>query len=189
MDISKGGALVDNPLWTNQFKDRLMYISYWIQGGTIGSSSANFEAKLVQHPLRANNRSLSTNLDLLDARVDELKERCPNLNPATVNVLFDINTADGTTTDNARFPSAPRSGRDERSYGIAHISSTKINNYYIGSHEYAHSLMNWLDEYPEGAVFKFECHWFRYFFSLLFFSTRGVQRRFSPLLGIYPMRL
>ncbi|PCI45029.1 MAG: hypothetical protein COB51_09420 [Moraxellaceae bacterium] len=199
--IERNGVTIDNPLWSNRYKERLMYITYWEHGGIVAYPDANYGATIYQDPLRLDffaGISLKSDSGLVDAKADELKVLCPGLAPVTVNVLFEIpddwlvgGTPGATVpvSSNAQLPTTARPPYEvRRHYGLSNIANNSLGFGYIGQHEMGHSVIGWIDEYSEGALTLLSATDFD-IFTPLFIFDQGIDVVLLSTLGIYPMRV
>lgn len=128
-------------VWSTQYRNKILWVGYFIPGGALNTPTANFGAAVLTHPVRG--YALSLSQDQVRSKVAEIKAgSLPNLSPLGVGVLF--NSFQDGITANASPPSFTRTP-----YGIAKFNRLDLASPYITTHELAHASMNFLDEYME----------------------------------------
>ncbi len=137
------GNFVWRTTWSSVHREKLLFFTYYVEGGPVGSEDAAFSGKIAPGVVRG--KMLAMDTEAVDATVSDLQAACPGLDPIAVTGLFQVKGI-GSGTNNAMPP-----GLTGRSYGIARISNTRVetSNHYIGPHELGHAAMNWMDEYRE----------------------------------------
>ncbi|MDX1409303.1 MAG: hypothetical protein R3330_14250, partial [Saprospiraceae bacterium] len=141
-------------LFTGMHKDRILYVIYWIPGYPLPAlnstrSTANFGARIYDHPVRAANGLTLRNEDVVSAVTSFRSNYLSSSDPIAVVVHF--NSGDtAASTPNAVMPSLNvGAGRDR--YGIVRIDRSQSNSGRIPTHELAHAGLNFVDEYCEGS--------------------------------------
>lgn len=128
-------------IYSEQYRDRILYIAYWVSGGDLSTASSAFGGKIFAHPVRG--EALTMNQDAVNAKVNEIRaSTIPALAPGAVAVVFDSDRTD--VTANATPPSFTR-----KSYGIARFTRGDAQSSYTPSHEIGHAMLSWVDEYVE----------------------------------------
>lgn len=133
-------------VWSEQHRDHILYITYWIAGGDLPTSStastATFGAAVAVHPIRGYELSVS-NQRVYDL-VDQLRVT-QKWSPIATVVIGDTDLT--PVTKNSVEPSFTR-----RSYGIAKLTRSDLESGYIASHELAHASLSFVDEYVEQGL-------------------------------------
>lgn len=143
-------SLASNPnSYSYIYRSQILYFSYWIPGGALGSPSANFGAQIVDHITRGHIFKMN-NSDVVKTIYDIRTRELSSLNPSAVMVI--LNSTDQTPTANAMMASFLGTN-----YGIAKLGNSQMlwNAYpsgYIAQHETAHAMFGFFDEYFESSL-------------------------------------
>lgn len=171
----------ESEMWSSVHRERLLFLTYWIEGGPVGSEDAVFGGRLAPLPVREGAQRLKHDEPAVDAEVEALQEVCPGLDPISVVALFEEQESFGTA--NATPPIYMK-----RAFGIARISNKSIFSHYVGPHELGHSAMGWLDEYIEGSLRYVNVHELDRLTPILIMD-QGLGAVMFDLLGVYDMSL
>jgi hypothetical protein len=181
--VGQGEILPEN-VFLSRYKKQLIYMGYWIPGGTLGSEDSVFQGSLRPHPIR-DNLGLTLNQSFVMKEVERLQHLNSFLKPWTVAVLFQ------TDQRNLTISASPPSflGMD---YGIAKVSSTGLEGPYEFAHELAHSALNFLDEYVEEGFENFNIQLLDSLTSSILWNKRDRTSKswaIGNLIGRYDLRL
>lgn len=131
-------------VYSNEHRDRILYVASWTPGGALNTPEALFEARLLNNPFRG--KALTLNQDAVIGAVNAIRsDELPWLRPWSVLVIF--NNLENGVTANASPPT-----QFGKPYGIARVTRQHLNNTYVAPHEVAHSGLNLLDEYIEDGL-------------------------------------
>lgn len=163
-------------------RDHMLYFGAWIAGQTLNSGAANFGAKITTNPFRGKALTLKS-ADVVTA-VNKLKSSNANIAPAGIIVLF--NTEEAGITANAIPPGYMGTG-----YGIAKMTRADLISAYIGTHEFAHASLNFLDEYVETGFEELNIQTFDMLtpLTILDGSWGSWINAVGNFLGIYSMKI
>ncbi len=175
--------LPGDTLYSEVYRDRLLYLAYWVPGGPLSSDTAAFGGAIIEHPIR--DRALTMDQDALYSKVSEIQgAEIPQLAPWAVLTLF--NSPDTGATANATPPSYTR-----RSYGIARITAGFLASNYVPTHEVAHASLSFVDEYVEGGFEDVDIRLFDILTPLALYSGKmaSLQAAVGDLLGVYDINV
>jgi hypothetical protein len=130
-------------IWSTQYRQRLLYVGYFVAGGGLGQQDATFGGAVLAHPIRG--YALSVSNASVTAKVVGLAKELPGLRPMAVQVLFNDDTQG--ISGNASPPRFVGAG-----YGIAKLNRADLAGGYVPAHELAHAALNFLDEYVEEGL-------------------------------------
>ncbi|MBW2713332.1 MAG: hypothetical protein JRC77_06225, partial [Deltaproteobacteria bacterium] len=167
-----------NYTWGVLHRDKLLYFTYWVPGGTLGSPDAAFNGRMGDEA----DSMITADNDQMYATVDGLISACSGLDPMAAVALFDIRDREGYARSNATFP-----GLHKYSYGLARIANARIVFGDIGAHEIGHAGLNWGDEYVDSEYENLHVAEVDILTSFYIWD-RGPDVLLS-LLGIYPYRM
>lgn len=177
-------STIADDIYSTHYASRILYLGFWLAGGTLDQNGANFSAKIQKHPIRG--KALTLQQSQIFTLVDSLHKLDPVLfDPWAVAVLY--NSPDTDATPNASPPSFLR-----KSYGIARITrGTVYADAYTSTHELAHASLNFLDEYTEDGLQKKSIRMLDNFTELALFdgSWGGWVSSVRNLLGVYQYRI
>lgn len=180
--VERASNTPGNP-YSERYRDRIMYIGYWLPGGELGRADSKFGGKVFTHPVRGTALTLRQN-QVIAAVNDYRRSRNPKLRPWAVMVVF--NTPDDEVTPNASPPSLLG-----RRYGIAKLTRGDLEGNYTAVHELGHASLNFLDEYIEAGFENVNINLMDYLtpLALLDGSWGGWVDSISNLFGIYQYKV
>jgi hypothetical protein len=172
--MSQSGSRV----FADRYRQRLVYRSFWVPGGALGTPEAAFGGAVIPHPVRST--ALTARQEEVIAYVKSLPE---NVAPRAVMILF--NSLDSGVTANA----SPPSFLGER-FGIAKTTLADIDSQYVPVHELAHAFLNFVDEYIEGGFESVAIQSFDAATSLLLMNGTGsgARQAWRTMFQIYDLR-
>lgn len=170
-------------VFTEQQRDRILYITYWIAGSDLTNlPTANFGAAVLEHPIRGYALSLAP--DRVYTTVDGLRATLTWLDPNATVVLYD-------TDAKGAVASASEPSFTQRKYGIARIARNDVGSSYVGPHELGHAMLSYVDEYVEPGLENMNIAGFDVLTPFLLFngSWASLQTAVGDLLGLYDLRM
>jgi hypothetical protein len=174
--MTNGGGV-----WSTQYRDRLLFVGYFVPGGALGSETAAYGGKIAQHPIRGFATSLSQQA-VYDKIAAIAAHEIVGLRPFAAGVLF--NSYDRPVTANAAPPSFV-----QRSFGVCKFTRGDLDDRgsYITTHEMAHAGLNLLDEYVESGFENLNIRQLDAFTPLALFDWTwgGFINAISDLLDVY----
>jgi len=174
---------VGSNVFSDKYKNQFVFVSIWIPGKDFASKEANFGAELIPHPIRQG-FGIVLDEDKVDSALNELKRvHTRQLSPLTIITVF--NTEEGATP-NAKTPTFL-----DKSYGIVMMTKKDMANSYVPSHETAHGMLNFLDEYVEGGLENVSVKSFDALSSFAAFGEgwAGLKNFWENIRGLYPIRI
>ncbi len=174
--VATFSSVPSEALYSNRFKNQIIFSAYW-------QPTADYQAKVLSDG--SSRRFLSLKPDAVKNSVQKFFED-PGFqkHPSSVVVLFNDNTELVTAnTVNGRDLSAY--------YGITKLNLKHIESAYVTTHEIAHSLLNWADEYVEHGFEDLSINSTEVFTPFLKLGDEWDTelRNHSDLLGAYDIRL
>lgn len=127
------------PTFSSARAHQILYFQVWVPGGALGSSTSQFGAAVMKHPIRGKALTLE-----LGQVIEEIENHSGQITPWSAMVIF--NTMEDGITANAAPPSFLG-----KPYGVGKVTRLDLFNLYVPAHEMAHASLNFVDEYIEAG--------------------------------------
>ncbi|HAZ11275.1 MAG: hypothetical protein A2X86_20645 [Bdellovibrionales bacterium GWA2_49_15] len=170
-------------VYSQKYKDKFLFVSYWLPGETLESNKATLGGQIIPHPIRENFGIVIDEDKVNEAIVDIQRENGRYIKPWCTVAIF--NTTKDTTA-NAKTPSFMSSP-----YGIVLVTKTDVKSSYLVSHETAHGGLNFLDEYVEPGFTNLNIHSVDVMSAFAAFGEGwdGLKAFWENIRGLYPIKI